>query len=416
MLYVGTVVTGSGPHAGDADTERNGLDPLQMSQLHADLVFLLRRAHPRAAASPCCAAGGRPAAPAVVVLLGVELAQGAIGFVQYFTDLPVVLVGFHMLGAAVISACVTWVLLRVRRPIVRDNRSTARCVCGVMNLAEQLDHATSAQPYADRPAAHYVAAGLRARSRRRRTVVAVGVAATAVIGGGAMFTGRSPDPAIHRPPAVATQDPAPSTPALLSPQEQAQRDMAQSGQAATYTTRTGELVLAPGWQVTQPSSRRGPLDSLAATSRRSVRRPGADQGRTGPVGPARLGGQRRGGGHLRRRPGRSRLRSLAAYVDVQIALHLTRSTDELVAFAPPDTLTPRNGVSIVEQAPVALPGGQDAVVARLQVLGNEWWVVARHAAGGATYVPVFYPFDKEPDTLAGFLVRVQDLLAKGDFG
>ena len=40
MLYVGTVVTGSGPHAGDADTERNGLDPRTVSQLHADLVFL----------------------------------------------------------------------------------------------------------------------------------------------------------------------------------------------------------------------------------------------------------------------------------------------------------------------------------------------------------------------------------------
>jgi cytochrome c oxidase assembly protein subunit 15 len=53
---------------------------------------------------------------AVVVLLGVELAQGAIGFVQYFTDLPVVLVGLHVLGAALISACVTWALLRVRHP------------------------------------------------------------------------------------------------------------------------------------------------------------------------------------------------------------------------------------------------------------------------------------------------------------
>ena len=48
---------------------------------------------------------------------GDELAQGTIGFVQYFTNLPVVLVGFHMLGAALISACVTWALLRVRRPM-----------------------------------------------------------------------------------------------------------------------------------------------------------------------------------------------------------------------------------------------------------------------------------------------------------
>ena len=41
VLYVGTVVTGAGPHAGDADAPRNGLDPLQWSQLHADVVFLL---------------------------------------------------------------------------------------------------------------------------------------------------------------------------------------------------------------------------------------------------------------------------------------------------------------------------------------------------------------------------------------
>ena len=40
VLYVGTVVTGSGPHAGDASSPRNGLDPLQLSQLHADAVFL----------------------------------------------------------------------------------------------------------------------------------------------------------------------------------------------------------------------------------------------------------------------------------------------------------------------------------------------------------------------------------------
>ncbi len=44
----------------------------------------------------------------------IELAQGLIGFVQYFTDLPVVLVGVHMLGAAAISAAVTWTLLAVR--------------------------------------------------------------------------------------------------------------------------------------------------------------------------------------------------------------------------------------------------------------------------------------------------------------
>ena len=50
------------------------------------------------------------------MLLGVIVAQGTIGFVQYFTDLPIVLVGFHMLGAALVSAAVTWVLVSVREP------------------------------------------------------------------------------------------------------------------------------------------------------------------------------------------------------------------------------------------------------------------------------------------------------------
>jgi cytochrome c oxidase assembly protein subunit 15 len=117
VLYAGTVVTGSGPHAGDAETERNGLDPLQLSQFHADLVFLFVGLT-LGLLFTLMAVGGNPAAHrAVTVLLGVEVAQGAVGFVQYFTDLPVVLVGFHMLGAAVISACVAWVLLRVRRPL-----------------------------------------------------------------------------------------------------------------------------------------------------------------------------------------------------------------------------------------------------------------------------------------------------------
>jgi heme a synthase len=116
VLYLGTIVTGSGPHAGDVNSPRNGLDPLQLSQLHADAVFLfvgltlglLFAVH---------AVGAPPAArTAVLVLLGLELAQGAIGFAQYFTDLPILLVGLHMLGAAAISASVTWVLVRVREP------------------------------------------------------------------------------------------------------------------------------------------------------------------------------------------------------------------------------------------------------------------------------------------------------------
>ena len=119
VLYLGTVVTGAGPHAGDLDSPRNGLSPLQVSQLHADLVFLfvgltvglLFALH----------ATGAPAGAvrAVRVLLVVELAQGTIGFVQYFTGVPIVLVGFHLLGAALISATMAWALLAARRTPTR---------------------------------------------------------------------------------------------------------------------------------------------------------------------------------------------------------------------------------------------------------------------------------------------------------
>ena len=101
VLYVGTVVTGSGPHAGDADTERNGLSPLQMSQLHADLVFLLLGLAAGLWAA-FVAVQARAAARATAVLLGVSLSQGLIGFVQYWTDLPVLLVGLHLVGACLV--------------------------------------------------------------------------------------------------------------------------------------------------------------------------------------------------------------------------------------------------------------------------------------------------------------------------
>jgi cytochrome c oxidase assembly protein subunit 15 len=114
VLYVGTVVTGSGPHAGDEDAPRNGLDPLQVSQLHADVVFLfvgLAVGLLLALRGADAAASTRRAAS---LLVGLQVAQGTVGFVQYFTDLPVALVGLHMLGAALISAALALVLVRVR--------------------------------------------------------------------------------------------------------------------------------------------------------------------------------------------------------------------------------------------------------------------------------------------------------------
>ena len=110
-LWLGTVVTGSGPHSGDLESRRTGLDPALMSHIHAYAVYAL------VAATLVTLWLGRKNAyvrRVTIVLLAIELAQGLIGWVQYLTDLPVLLVGFHMLGAALISAGLVRVLVSTR--------------------------------------------------------------------------------------------------------------------------------------------------------------------------------------------------------------------------------------------------------------------------------------------------------------
>jgi cytochrome c oxidase assembly protein subunit 15 len=111
VLVIGTVVTGSGPHSGDEAAARTGFDPATVSQLHADAVFLLLGLTIAALlAMRAVGASSR----AVGVLLAVELAQGLIGFVQYFTHLPVLLVALHVIGACAVWIAALGVLFGVR--------------------------------------------------------------------------------------------------------------------------------------------------------------------------------------------------------------------------------------------------------------------------------------------------------------
>ncbi len=110
VVYLGTVVTGSGPHAGDANAPRNGLDPAVMSHVHASGVYLLIAV----TLAAVLVARGTTLLRTAVVLLVVELAQGLIGLVQYYTGLPVVLVAAHLVGAAVLVAAATRLLIRSR--------------------------------------------------------------------------------------------------------------------------------------------------------------------------------------------------------------------------------------------------------------------------------------------------------------
>ena len=117
-IVAGTVVTGAGPHAGDPDAPRLDLDETLMSQLHADVVFLLLGASVALVFTMIAAGAPRAARRAAVTLLVVELAQGAIGMVQYFTGLPEILVGAHMLGAALLWLAVLAVGFSLRRRLV----------------------------------------------------------------------------------------------------------------------------------------------------------------------------------------------------------------------------------------------------------------------------------------------------------
>ncbi len=122
LVLVGTVVTGAGPHAGDArHVHRIPIDWREITQLHVDFVyvvvglavalwFVLR------------AVGAPPVARRrVVELFAVLMAQGVLGYVQYFTHLPVGVVEAHMLGACLVWVAMMRVVLALReRPRVPE--------------------------------------------------------------------------------------------------------------------------------------------------------------------------------------------------------------------------------------------------------------------------------------------------------
>ncbi|MFC9164004.1 heme A synthase [Streptomyces fungicidicus] len=115
LIAVGTVVTGAGPHAGDSsDVPRMPLDWETVSKLHAVLAWIVVTL--TFALWFVLKAVDAPGGPLARTreLFVILLAQGAIGYVQYFTDLPEVLVGLHMFGSCVMWIWVLRVLLSLR--------------------------------------------------------------------------------------------------------------------------------------------------------------------------------------------------------------------------------------------------------------------------------------------------------------
>jgi cytochrome c oxidase assembly protein subunit 15 len=120
VLALGTVVTGTGPHAGDKGARhRIGLDPSGVAQLHADAVMVLVGLTVGLLVLLRVMAASGAARRAGWWLIGIELSQGVVGYVQYFTHLPAGLVAVHMLGA-----CLVWIAaLRVLLTVQPTDRS-----------------------------------------------------------------------------------------------------------------------------------------------------------------------------------------------------------------------------------------------------------------------------------------------------
>lgn len=115
LIAVGTVVTGSGPHAGDSsEVPRMGFDWETVSKLHAVFAWIVVTL--TFALWFVLKAVDAPKGPLHRTrdLFLILLAQGAIGYVQYFTDLPEVLVGLHMFGSCVVWIGVMRVVLSLR--------------------------------------------------------------------------------------------------------------------------------------------------------------------------------------------------------------------------------------------------------------------------------------------------------------
>ncbi|MGG6380967.1 MULTISPECIES: COX15/CtaA family protein [Micrococcaceae] len=106
-VMLGVVVTGAGPHAGDADAPRNGLDWDLFSHIHAVPAYLVTAGTLVALALVLLRRITGPIRTAVLGLLGVTVLQAVIGFTQYYNGIPALLVAAHMLGAALLMVAST---------------------------------------------------------------------------------------------------------------------------------------------------------------------------------------------------------------------------------------------------------------------------------------------------------------------
>ena len=113
-ILVGIVVTGAGPHAGDANAPRNGLDLEFLEHAHAYPAYVLVALTLIALVSQLKSGQNKNLTKIQLALVIAEIAQAGIGIAQARLGVPPLLVGLHMLGASVLAALLTANLLLSR--------------------------------------------------------------------------------------------------------------------------------------------------------------------------------------------------------------------------------------------------------------------------------------------------------------
>jgi cytochrome c oxidase assembly protein subunit 15 len=99
VIVIGTLVTGSGPHAGDLDAPRLKLDERSITWLHADAVIALLGV---SLALLVLSEISPETKRRVKIFFGITLLQGLIGYIQYVLALPELLVIIHVLGSTLV--------------------------------------------------------------------------------------------------------------------------------------------------------------------------------------------------------------------------------------------------------------------------------------------------------------------------
>jgi cytochrome c oxidase assembly protein subunit 15 len=140
VVVSGTVVTSTGPHGGDEEAKRFDLNLEWVARIHGGLVILFL-----ALVLVTLAVLRRTRAPEPVharlgAVLLVACIQAAIGYIQYFNDIPALLVGFHIAGATALWTAVLWYYLGlfVRHDDTASPASTAPRTASVDDASELL--------------------------------------------------------------------------------------------------------------------------------------------------------------------------------------------------------------------------------------------------------------------------------------